>query len=181
MRESTRKWCIWEGAKSKIHKELNLHNSAHSKSNNLIKNGQRSSTELLLQKIDRHKRSCPHHWPSSGKCKSRLQSHLAICDNAEGPRGYYVKWSKKKKNIGFHFQVEHKNRINGWTNLKKQQQTHRYRTQTDGRRGGGWDNGWRAAGGVGPRAAPARGGSRQPHLAARRAETCWVTVFHARN
>lgn len=42
----------------------------------------------------------------------------------------------RKKKKGFHLQVEYKNRINGRTDLKKQKQTHRYRIQTDGRRGG---------------------------------------------
>ena len=60
--------------------------------------------------------------------------NFAICDNTDGPRGYYAKWNKadrKRNTVWFHLYVESKKQ-NKWTNKTKQERTHRYREQTGG-------------------------------------------------
>ena len=66
--------------------------------------------------------------------------NLAICNNMDRPRGCYVKWNKSEKDkyCIFHSYVESKKQ-NKWTNITKQNQTHRYREQITGcQRGGRW-------------------------------------------
>ena len=69
---------------------------------------------------------------------SHKKWNLAICDNTDGSRGYYTKWSKSDKER----QIPHdstymwnlKNKRNEQT---KQKQAHRYREQTGGCQMGG--------------------------------------------
>ena len=51
---------------------------------------------------------------------------LAICDNMDGPRGYYAKWNKLGRERQIPYDLPYM-----W-NLKKSQPTHRYREQIGG-------------------------------------------------
>ena len=54
-----------------------------------------------------------------GGKKKTTQWNLAICDNMDGPRGYYAKWNKsdreRQNTIWFHLCVESKNKTNEQT------------------------------------------------------------------
>ena len=65
--------------------------------------------------------------------------NLAICDNMGGPREYYAKWNKSKKERKIPYDFTYMWNLKNKTNEKTTKQSCRYREQTGGcQRGGGW-------------------------------------------
>ena len=58
--------------------------------------------------------------------------NLAICDNMNGPRGYYAKWNKsdtERQILCDFIYMWNLKKQNKWTIIVKQTQSHRYREQ----------------------------------------------------
>ena len=70
--------------------------------------------------------------------KKKKSWNLAIFDNTDGPRRYWVKWiSQTKINIAwFHLHVDYTEQSK-WTNTIKQEQSHRDREHTGSCQRGG--------------------------------------------
>ena len=69
--------------------------------------------------------------------------NLAICDDMDGPWGYYAKWNKSHEERQILYDFTHmwsiKKKVNEQT---KQKQTHRYREQSSGyQKERGWGEG----------------------------------------
>ena len=69
------------------------------------------------------------------------ECNLAICDNTDGPRGYYAESNKsdreKTNTVWFHLYVESKSKTK-----QMNKQTHGYREQADSGQSGGGGEGW---------------------------------------